>query len=269
MPRIANIATGTSRLLKTMLGAIRQQFWVLTVTIFGICAPVYAMAWWLNISGNLAANIALSILVSALPMIELASPPERSPTRGYVGWFSGFLLVALALFVGDNRDWRFLSFNAIFMSGVLTWSWIFWRIVRHDRILLPGFAFALTAMMIYWPAALVQNKLTFDLLLLPMPFILFAGVIWALIASWVLRFARRNKNDKIRGPASQVLAMATLFLPTTLIAFTIPLVFGLSDVWYAASLTIVSIVLGAVISEPLKNLFLEWGNLKPDNVPPK
>lgn len=269
MPPISKYAKSILGLPSKFSRAISERWRVLTVTILGICAPVYAMAWWLNIQDNLAANIALTILVSALPVIELASPPEHSPTRGYVGWFSGFVLVALALFVGVDRDWSFLSFNAMFMSGVLTWGWIFWRIVRHDRILVPGFAFALTAMMIYWPAALVQNQLTFDLLLLPVPFILFAGVIWALIASWVLRFARRNKNDKIRGPATQVLAMATLFLPTTLIAFTIPLVFGLSDVWYAASLTIVSIVLGAVISEPLKNLFLEWGNLKSENVPPK
>lgn len=264
MPQIANIATGTSRLLKTFLRAIRQRFWVLTVTILGICVPVYAMAWLLDVFNNIASNITVSVAVTILPLIQLVSPPEPLTKSSYIGWFSAFVLVALALFFGANNDIRFLTFGAIFVIVALPWSWIFWQIVRQELILVPGFALALTAILVYWAGALVKDELTLDLLLLPLPLILVAAVVWAPIGSHALKIARRYKNVRIRGPATQALAMSILFMPAFLVSFTIPDVLELNDPWSAACVTIVGVILGAVISEPLKNLFLDWGKLAPD-----
>ena len=264
MPHIANIATGTSNLLKATCCAIRRRFWVLTVTIFGICAPVYAMSWLLDVFNNIASSITVSVAVTILPLIQLVSPPEPLTKSSYIGWFSTFVLVALALFFGANNDIRFLTFGAIFMIVALPWTWIFWQIVRYELILIPGFSLALIAILIYWAGALAKDNLTFDLLLLPLPLILVAAVLWAPIGSYALKIARRNKNARIRGPATQVLAMGILFMPAALLSFTIPDVFELSDPWSAACVTIVGVILGAVISEPLKNLFLEWGKLAPD-----
>ena len=244
--------------------AIRERWPVLTVTILGICLPIYAMTWWLNIYDNLAANIGVTILVSILPVTELASPHERLTTRWYIGWLSIFVIIAFAFFVGEEADIQFLTFGAIFLIVALPWIWIFWQIVRYERILIPGFALALIAILIYWAGALAKDNLTFDLLLLPLPLILVAAVLWAPIGSCALKIARRNKNVRIRGPATQALAMCILFMPAALLSFTIPDVFELSDTWSAACVTIVGVILGAVISEPLKNLFLEWGNLVPD-----
>lgn len=245
--------------------AVRERWSVLTVTILGICIPVYAMAWWLNIHDNLAANIAITIFVSMMPVTELASPSESLTTRGFIGWLSGFVVVAFAFFFGEEADIQFLTFGAIFLVVALPWIWIFWQIVRHELILIPGFALALIAMLIYWGGALAKDDLTFDLLLLPLPLILVVAVLWAPIGSQALKIARRSKNVRIRGPATQALAMGILFMPAFLVSFTIPNVLELGDPWSAAFVTIVGVILSAVISEPLKNLFLEWGELVRDS----
>ena len=265
MPRIACVARGTSRLLKTFLGAFRQRFWVLAVTILGICVPVYVMAWCLDVFNNVASSVTVSVAVTFLPAIRFLSPAEQLTKSSYLGWFSAFVLVALALFFGANNDIQFLTFGAIFVIVALPWIWIFWQIVRHELILIPGFALALIAILIYWAGALAKDNLTFDLLLLPLPLTLVAAVVWAPIGSHALKIARRYKNVRIRGPATQALAIAILFMPAILVSFTIPDVLELSDSWSAACVTIAGVILGAVISEPLKNLFLEWGNLKPEH----
>ncbi len=263
MPSIANLATSTSRLLKTACQAIRQRIAVLSITVLGVCIPVYVIAWFLDVFDDTVTSIGLTILVSGLPVIELITPPKHSTNKSNIGWFSGFIFIALTLFAGEKYDIQFLSFSSMFVIVMLPWSWIFWQIVRRELILVPGFALALIAILVYWAGALVKDELTFDLLLLPLPLILVAAVFWAPIASWTLKFARQSKYDRIRGPATQALAMGTLFLPATLASFTIPAVFELSDIWSVAFVTIVTIILGAVISDPLRRLFVEWGNLKP------
>ena len=263
MPPIANLAKNTTRIVKTAYQALRERFWVLAVTILGVCIPVYAMAWPLDIFDNLATSITITVAVTVLPVIQLLAPPERLTFRSYQIWYSAFSLMALLLFIGDEYGWQFVTFSVILVGLALPYGWVFWEIVRHERILLTGFALALFASMIYWIAGLSINEEGFDLLLVPLPAILFGGVIWAPVASLTLKAARRYKDGRISGPGTQALAMTMLFLPVALVAIVIPVDLGLSDIWSAASLTIVSIILSAVISDPLRRLFLEWGNLKP------
>ncbi len=264
MPSISKYSSSVRGGFGKFHRAIRERWRVLTLTILGICIPVYVTAWWFNIHNNLAANIAVTVLVSIMPVAELASPSESLTTRGGIGWLSVFVVIAFAFFFGEEANIRFLTFGAIFLIVALPWIWIFWQLVRHELILIPGFALALIAMLIYWAGALAKNNLTFDLLLLPLPFILVVAVFWAPIGAHALKVARRYKNVRIRGPATQVLAMGILFMPAFLVSFTIPDVLELSDPWSAAFVTIVGVVLGAVISEPLKTLFLEWGKLVPN-----
>lgn len=243
--------------------AIRERWSVLTVIILGICVPVYVMAWILDVFDSVTSSVGVTLAVTVMPAIQFLSPPEPLRKSSYIGWFSAFVVVAFALFVGEKTDIQFLTFGAIFLIIALPWCWIFWQIVRRELILVPGFALALIATLIYWAGALVKDELTLDLLLLPLPFILVIAVVWAPIGSLALKIARRYKNVRVRGPATQALAMGILFMPAFLVSFTIPDVLELSDPWSAAFVTIVGVILSAVISEPLKNMFLEWGELVP------
>ncbi|MCY4476175.1 MAG: hypothetical protein OXC83_12195 [Chloroflexi bacterium] len=249
--------------------AVRERWPVLTFIILTFCLPFYVMAWCLDVFDTIASSVTVSVAVTIFPAIQFLSPPEPFTKISNIGWFSAFALVGLALFFGVDDDIRFLTFSAMFVIFALPLIWIFWQIVRHELILIPGFALALIAMLVYWAGALTKDELTSDLLLLPLPFIFVVAVGWAPIGSLALNIARKYKNVRIWGPATQALAMGLLFMPAFLASFTIPNVLELSDPWSAACVTIVGVVLGAVISEPLKNMFLEWGNLKPETGTPK
>ena len=274
MPHISKYARsirgGFVKLCRTITGAIgkfaravRERWSVLTVTILGICVPVYAMAWYLDIYNNLAANIAITGLVTAMPIIHLFSPSERLTFKSHAVWLSIFSWLALVLFVGDEYDWRFLSFSVILVLLALPYGWVFWQIVRYEWLLSVGLMLALLATMIYWVAALAINKEGFDLLLLPLPIILSGGVPWALVASRTLKSARRRKNRRISGPGMQALAMTMLFFPITLVAIGFPSGLGLSAMWSNVSLALIGLFLSGVISDPLRRLLVEWGKLAP------
>ena len=136
MPRISkyvrSIRGGFVKLRRAISGsigkfarAVCERRSILTVTILGICVPVYAMAWWLDIHNNLAANIAITGTVTAMPFIHLFSPSERLTFESHAVWISIFSWLALVLFVGVEYDWRFLSFNVVLVILALPYSWFF------------------------------------------------------------------------------------------------------------------------------------------------
>ncbi len=81
------------------------------------------------------------------------------------------------------------------------------------------------------------------------------------IARFALKCALSHKNCPMAGPGAQVLAMLSLFLPMILIATFVPGMLDLSEIWSAASLTIIGVLLSAVVAQPLRCFFLEWVEL--------
>ena len=264
MPSISKYASSIRGGFGKFAHAVRERWRVLTVTILFICIPVYAMAWWLNIHNNLAANIAATGVVTAMPVAELFAVPSSLRSNKHLLWMAAFALVALAVFISDEREWRIVSTNgAVILVSSLAYFAI-WLWIRNNWFLMSGLILALVAMTIYWAAFWVQNSGPLELVTLPLLLISVGGVSWAPPAMLVLEIARLRKNGKISGPGWQAFAMATLFLPVIMVTITIPPMLGLGDIWSAASLTIVSIMLGSVISAPLRCLFVEWGNLSPN-----
>ncbi len=272
MPRISKSARSIRggfvkfyRAINSAIGkfarAVRERWRVLTVTILGICVPVYAMAWYLDVNNNLAAKIAITGIVTAMPIIYLFSPSERLTFKNHAVWISIFSWLALVLFLGEEYGWRSLSFSVILVLLALPYGWFFWQIARYEWLLYVALLLALLATMIYWIAALAINEEGFDLLLLPLPFILSAGVVWSFIASRTLKSARRHKNRRVSGPGMQALAMTMLFFPITLVAITIPTGLSLNATWLNVSLALIGIFLSGVVSEPVRRFFVEWANL--------
>ena len=98
---------------------------------------------------------------------------------------------------------------------------------------------------------------------LPLAMVAFGGLAWAPLAALVLNTAKRRKHHRVSGPATQVAAMITLFLPVVLVAVAIPGTLQFGQTWSAVSLTIVGVLLSAVVSEPLRRFLVEWGDLRP------
>ena len=244
--------------------AVRERWPVLTVTILGICVPIYAMLWYLDIYNNLAANIAITGIVTAMPAAQLLSPPSPLRANNYLKWLAAFMMVSLVFFIGDKRDWLAVSFNAAAVFIALSAYFVIWLWIRGNWFLMTGLILSLVAMMVFWTAFWLQYGVQFELLLLPLMLIMLGGIFWAPPATLILESAERRKNGRISGPGWQALAMGTLFLPVTLVTITVPHMLNLGAIWSNVSLALIGILLSAVISEPLRRLFIEWGNLSPD-----
>ena len=176
-------------------------------------------------------------------------------------------MVTLILVVGVERDWLVMSTNAALMFLVLPAYFLIWLWIRGNWFLMTGLILSIVVMMIFWTIFLAQNGAQFELLLLPLLLVMSGGIFWAPVATLILESARLRKDGRISGPGWQTLAMGTLFLPVTLVTIAVPPMLNLGEILYAASLTILSVLLGAVVSDPLRRLFLEWGNLSPNTDP--
>ena len=151
------------------------------------------------------------------------------------------------------------------LLAVVVYFPIIWLLMGPRWLLLScALRSGFVLMFIYWVKAMANSDTPLELLLLPAPVFLLAGVAWAPVARFTLIWAQRRKNRPMAGPGTQTLAMVSLFLPTILVAVSVPDMLDLSGIWSAVSLTIVGVLLSAVISQPLHCFLLEWAKLKPD-----
>lgn len=238
---------------------------LLLVSVF-CCAPVYALAWLFSLIDDPYARILISLLVTILPVSELSSEPRPLRSRWDVIQFALFVLPALAFATAHKLNLRLLASNTAILVAVLPYCWLLWLLMGRSLMLLSGLIIALGVMMVYWVVALVQVGGPLEILLLPLPAVLFGGGVWALPARWVFAFARRRKYDPRGGPGMQALAMVVFFLPVILVAVIVPSLLELRPIWSAVSLTVVGVLLSAVVSEPLRRFLLEWGNLTPNPI---
>ena len=257
-------ASKARRIFKKAYQVIRPRTTHLLLDIAIYCAPVYLLTWYFDLLEGLSLRIFMSLLVAMAPVSELLTEPRPFRSRGDLFWFALFIGLMSLLATGDRFNVNALTTSPAVLISVLPWGWLVWQLLGRNWMLLTGLLLALAVMMIYWTAAVVMTDESWIILLLPVPLVMFFGVFWALPARLVLGYARRSKHHRMRGPGMQVLAMAMLFFPLIVVAVAIPGMLQLSPIWSAVSLTIAGVLLGAVISEPLRRFLLEWGNLSPE-----
>ena len=234
----------------------------LVSVVYGV--PVYGLAWYSGLIDDLSVRILLSVLVAMIPVAELLSAPRPWKSREDLLWFALFIVPVSLFAIGHKFDLRVLSSNAAMLVAVLPYCWLVWLLMGRSWLLSTGLILAMIAMMIYWIAALSGVSGALEILILPLPVVLFGGIFWAPVARWILAIAERRKDCPLSGPGTQALAMASLFSPVILVAVVVPWMLELSQIWSAVSLTIVGVLLSAVVSEPLRRFLLEWGKLSPN-----
>ena len=235
----------------------------LVSVVYGV--PVYALTWYSGLIDDLSTRILLSVLVAMIPVAELLSAPRSWKSRRDLLLFALFILPVSLFAMGHKFNLRVLSSNAAILVAVLPYCWLVWLLMGRSWLLSTGLILALALMMIYWLAALSGVGGALEILILPLPVVLFGGIFWAPIAQWTLAIAERRKDCPLSGPGTQALAMANLFFPVILVAVVVPWMLELSPIWSAVSLTIVGVLLSSVVAEPLRRFLLEWGNLVPDS----
>ena len=228
------------------------------------CAAVIALIWYFALFDDLQVRIFMSVVIVLVPMFDFQPPPRTWASREELLWISSFLALTVLIVASDKFDRTGIGIHAVLLLVALSYGWLVWKLMRRNWLLLTGLILALAAMMVFWVAALVGEQDSLDVLLLPLPVVLFFGVAWTPVAWRALDLAQRWKNRRVGGPGMRAVAMAILFFPVILVAMAVPGMVGLSATWSAVSLMLVGFLLSTVISEPLRRFLLEWGNLMPD-----
>ena len=244
---------------------IRCRVSVILFFVTACCTVVTALIWYFALFDDLQVRILMSLVIAFIPTLEFRPPPRTWASREYLLGLSSLVALAVLLVAGDKFDWAVVTLNSVVLLIAFLYGWLVWKLMRRNRLLLTGLILALAAMMIFWTAALVRDEDWLNVLLVPVPVVLFFGLAWTPVAGRALDIAGRWKNRRVGGPGMRAFAMAILFLPVILVAMAVPGMLGLSSTWSAVSLTLVGVLLSAVISEPLRQFLLEWGNLMPDS----
>lgn len=246
--------------------AIRPRLGGTLLSLIVLTAPVIVLFWWFDVTDDLLTRIVVTILVAVLPVLELMSQPRPLRSRWVIFGVGGIVGLAILTLVGERYEWQILKFNAIILLIVVPYFPIVWLLMGPRWLLLScALLLGLAVMLGYWLKAMVNTDAPFELLLLPVPAFLLAGIVWIPIARGALHWAQRRKKRPMAGPGTQTLAMISLFVPVILVAIFGPVMLELSEIWSAASLTILGVLLSAIISQPLYRFLLEWAKLKPED----
>ena len=256
-----------NKVTRKAVNAIRVRTAGLLTVIIAYLLPVLLMTWCFQVHDELLVRIWLTLLVAVLPVLVLLSPPKSWTWQGAPFWFGILFWIAVLLSAGRQFDLAILSVNAAVALLTLPLWWLIWRLTGRSWLLLAGLLLGLAATMIYWLAALGRVEDWQVHLLLPLPLVVFVGVAWAPFAGVAFYCAKRWKSHRIGGPGWQAVAMGLLFFPPVFVAIYMPTVLELGQNWFAVSLAISGVLLGAVVADPLRQFLLELGNLSPDPKP--
>ena len=241
----------------------------MTVTLAVITAhwlPFIAILWCFDLVDALSSQLFLTALVSIPPVVTFFAKPQpglrRRAWTGEFTWMAAFLWLAAPLAASEKLGLDRLGTQLSLIIVNLPLCGFIWLSVRRNWWLLPGLLLALILFTVYWIAALVRLGESWELILLPLLLTSFGGAAWAPVAALVLNVARRRKHHRISGPAWQVTVMVILFLPVTIVAVIVPGMLQLNPIWSAVSLTMLGVLLSSVVSEPLRRVLIEWGDLR-------
>ncbi len=240
---------------------LRQRMTIAFGLIVFFCGGVCALIWYFDTIDDLAFRILATSLIGLGLATLVSAPPVTWRSRGETGWFAAYVLGSLILLIATKFDISAVTVNAAIFLVVIALWWVAWQFMGRQWLLLTGFMFAVGIAMCYWIGALATHDGQSELLLLPVPTFILVGIAWSPCAHWVFSRAAHWKGDRVRGPGMQALAMLWLFLPAIVVTVGAPIVLELGEIWTAVSATVSGFLLSTMVSNPLRQFLLEWGNL--------
>ena len=251
-------------LLAACLRFIQRRLNLLFFFVMACCWVATALIWYFALFDDLWVRVLTSLVVLLMPMVEFQPPPRTRARWETLIWFLLFVVLTGLLGASNKFGWTGVAANVALLLVALLYGGLIRKQLRRNWLLLTGLILALAVAMVFWIESLDGNENWLSVLLVPLPVVLVPGVAWIPLARRVLESAERRKNCRVGGPGMRAAAMAILFLPVILVAIAVPGMLGLGPTWSAVSLTLAGVLLSALISDPLRNFLLEWGNLLPD-----
>ena len=246
---------------------VRQRagvhFWV---SAFGLLVFA-ALMWFPDLIDGTSTRVLLMLLYAVIPLSALFdTSDDRAERRQFIWWNLGFVLLILGLLLiamSDRFNWPLLGMNVLFVMISAPFLLVFAILIRGTPLTGVALVPSTIVAVVYLTIPGDSSAIRIELLLIPLPIVLIGSVVWSYVARLLLNQARKRRQVPIWGPASESLSMLFLFLPLVLFAIMMPRALTDDQIWLAASVTIIGVLLGSVVSTPLRQFLLDLGQLRP------
>ena len=237
------------------------DFW-LNLLILG---EVASFVWGFDHIDRLYDRIVMTLLPAVLPPLAFSGGVRqgsegRRPDRQYVG-IVVFLAVMLALAVSEKFGLDAVGINVVLIMVSSPFLLAFWTMVRGKRILAIGMVPAAILLMVYWVVPAFASGLELRYLLVPLPAVSLVVAAWTILVWIFFKGIDIWPEHPTLGPLMESLAMLFLFMPLMVLAIWVPRTISSGDDWSVVPATIVGVVFGSVISEPMRRFLGNYGNL--------
>ena len=195
------------------------------VTSLGGMAALMILIWDFDYFEESYVRVIFSAVLPILPLLVLIDVRNlQSEYHDFNLFTVGFMLFSfcfLAIAFGDRYNLSFLVLNGV--SSVLSLPLLFahWCVSNKKPLVRITAVPTVTMGFIYMASKLSQSDTATDLLLLPLPFVLLAGLIWAFFARWSLEHAKHTRHRSLMGPFMESLTMFLLVVPLAALAMLI------------------------------------------------
>ena len=226
-----------------------------------------ALIWFPDLIDGTSNRILLVLLYAAIPLSALLeTTDDDAERRRFLWWNLGFVVLNLGLLliaISNQFDWPLLGVNVLFMMLSAPFLLVFVALIRGTPLTGVSLVPSTIVAAVYLAIQGESSGIRIEHLLLPLPVVLIGSVVWSFVARWLLSQARRRRQVPIWGPASESFTMLFLFLPLILFAILVPRALTDDQIWLAASVTIIGVLFGSVVSTPLRQFLLDLGELQP------
>ena len=232
-------------------------------------ASLIFMIWGFHFFEDLYVQILMTTALSILPLlflIEVRNP--QSGSRMFSSSMFGVMLTSilfLAIAFGGRYNLSFLVLNSASLVLSLPLLFTHWYVVRRNRLLMVAVFPTIIMGSLYVASEIIQLDTALDtaadLLLLPLPFVLFIGLIWAGFARWFLERAKQSRHRPLLGPFMESITMFLLVVPLAALAmFSVSAVME-EDIWVAVAAILVGFLFSSAVSTPFRQFLRALGEL--------
>ena len=257
-------------LIQLRAGVRSKKFWRpranvnFFVSLIGL-GILLLLIWYLSFIEDFSSQVALTLLYSIIPL-SLFISPTRDPsgyrkTRWGICGITLFLFFALVLTLADKHDQPVLGLNVIALTASLPFIIFCWIIARIKRLLLVAIFPSGLLAMVYFIFGFLPDEARLNNALLPLPLLLLFIAVWS-VGAWILLDLTEQMNNRPTwGPGLESLSMTYLFAPMIFLAIWVPQQLTEGDTWSTVLGTLLSVILGSVISTPVGQFLLDLGDL--------
>ena len=223
------------------------------------------LVWGFDYVDELYDRLVVSLLTAALPLLAFFEAMHQERESRRFSWWNVGVTFFLGLFVlmafSQKSDHDALGGIAIVTMASSPWLFIFGMLVRRKRILAIGMVPAAIILMAYWVVPELSNDLELHYLLGPLPAVSFTTAGWTFLVWILFKGVDRWPTHPTLGPLMESLAMLFLFIPLMVLAIWVPRTIpGGADLSVVIA-TMVGVLFGSVVSDPLRRFLRSYGNL--------